>query len=731
MDDTTAVDLSMNLVHKGQDETALRASLLPLLRALTNSSTIDQIYPILKEIKSIISSMPPEPQIMLTTQEVQQLTKKIELDATYFNLFGITRNLDSHVYQFDLNIRKFLISLSLNIANTETDNSGERKAELAFDLADLDSDGSISFRDLTEMMAGFNSFNGLCFDEDSIKKVCMHVYKQINYTTEEQDISKKTFVEFISNLRRESFHEKRAPEKKAQKPAGFWGKVGSALSIERSSLPAFFCWMILNLCASAYYWTQDRFGFYQRSITRQMAGQINLNSTILLLTISKNFQRAVHHTSLRKVFPIHKMVAYHRFLALYILVTGTIHTIFHLGGTFPRIASMTLDELNEKVAYHQLTGVPTYTWLVFHSIPGWSGICLEILMIVLVVMTIAKIRHKKFEAFWYSHHLYIAIYVLLAIHGMQELAAPHIFQFFFAVPGAIFIFEKLAKLYRYFVNRGRAISIRLLSSGVIELVVPRPSSFDYRSGQYCSLNIPRIRFFQWHPFTISSSPTQNNITFHISPVGDWTNELAELAKANLTGNDLPTVIMDGPFGTPTEQFNDYKNVMLICSGVGATPFASVLRELLHRVQNDKENLKIETLDFYWVNRKSSQLTWLVTLFQGLLREQFGMGSNFMKINLYFTGEAAMRTDFRSLFLWNAIEQLKKRGELKAHCYCSNVYTGRPQWDKIFKEKSEANDGATEIGVFLCGNKAMGAEVEEKCKKYSTNLKTFKFKEEVF
>ena len=722
MDTETAVDISMALVSDG---TAVRAPLLSLLSSLsTQNSSVDKMQPLLKEIKAII---PHDPKIMATSFEIQQLAKKIELDSAFYNLFGITRTMDHKNFDYILDIRKYLLSLSLNLANTEADKSGERKAELAFDLADLDSDGLISFEELEEMMIGFNSFNGLCFDAESIKKVCMHVYRQLKPS---DDISKAAFVEFIVGLRRESMGGKKNAVKAPEGPPGFWKKLGSYFEIEKTSITCFVFWIILNMCVSAYYVTQDRFGFYQRTITRQMAGQINLNSALLLLTISKNFQRVVHQTFLRYVFPIHKNLTFHRFIGIYILITGTIHSIFHLGGTFPRIASMTLEELNDKVAYHQLSGVPTYSWLVFKSIPGYTGIPLMILMPIMVFTAMEKVRRKNFEAFWYTHHLYFIIYILLAIHGAQELAAPHIFHYFFAVPGLIFFFEKFSKLYRYFVNRGRAVSIRLLASGVIELVIPRPSSFSYRSGQYASLNIPQIRKLQWHPFTLSSSPTQNNLTFHISPAGDWTNQLAEMAKADLTGNDLPLVIIDGPFGTPTEQFSDYKNAMLICSGVGATPFASVLRELLHRVQNDKQNLNIETLDFYWVNRSSNQLTWLVTLFQGLLREQFGLGSNFMKINLYFTGEAAMRTDFRSLFLWNAIEELKRRGELKPHCYCSNVYTGRPNWDKIFKAKSEADDGITEVGVFLCGNKAMGAEVLENCKKYSKK-KIFKFKEEVF
>ena len=732
--DSSLFDITIPLDSFGKEQKSVHASLFPLLVSLTHKSDdLDQDFRTLLEIKKIVSTMITEPFLKIKSQELRQLTKKMELDVTFYDLFGITRLNSQKATVYRLDVKKFLLGTSLNIANDkEGDDNHERKAELAFEFADLDGDGFISFQDLREMMVGFNSFNGLCFDDESITKICSYVYSQmINCPSREELISKLAFTGFILALRRRETMVQKSPKKKREESSSAWQKLCNYISTERNAIICFIALMLMNAGVSAYYFTQDRFGFPARSVTRQMAGQINLNSALLLLTISKNFQTFIHQTFLRRFFLIHKNIKFHRYIATWIFITGIIHSIFHLAGTFPYIASLTLDELNEKVAYHPpLTVVPTYKWLLLSSIPGKTGLVLMVLMFFIAVTIFEKIRRKNYEVFWYTHHLYIAIYFFLAVHGSQELAAKQIFQYFFAVPGVIFVLEKLSKLYRIFAYKNRAISINLLSSGIVELVIPRPRYFTYRSGQYASVNIPDIRRLQWHAFTISSSPIQQDIiSFHISPVGNWTNKLAEMAKMNLTGDQLPAVLIDGPFGTPSEQFHDYKNIMLICSGIGATPFASVLRELLHRVKTDTNGLMIQSLDFCWVNRKSSQLTWLVTIFQSLLKEQFALGSTFLKINLYFTGDSEKR-DFRSLFLWDAIETLKKKGELKKHCYCSNVYSGRPDWNSIFKQKSEQEDGASEIGVFLCGNKAMAADVLTQCKKYSTN-KTFKFKNEVF
>lgn len=92
------------------------------------------------------------------------------------------------------------------------------------------------------------------------------------------------------------------------------------------------------------------------------------------------------------------------------------------------------------------------------------------------------------------------------------------------------------------------------------------------------LNVPEISYFQWHPFTISSSPKFDDyISVHIRQAGDWTCALgdrlgctqalaAQLTKDAKRGSDveygtgefidvtkmgsnmsLPAIRVDGPY----------------------------------------------------------------------------------------------------------------------------------------------------------------------------------------
>lgn len=65
-----------------------------------------------------------------------------------------------------------------------------------------------------------------------------------------------------------------------------------------------------------------------------------------------------------------------------------------------------------------------------------------------------------------------------------------------------------------------------MPSKVTHLVIKRPSHFYFRPGDYVFVNIPAIAKYEWHPFTLSSAPEQEDYMWlHIRGVGEWTNRL--------------------------------------------------------------------------------------------------------------------------------------------------------------------------------------------------------------
>lgn len=95
----------------------------------------------------------------------------------------------------------------------------------------------------------------------------------------------------------------------------------------------------------------------------------------------------------------------------------------------------------------------------------------------------------------------------------------------------------------------------------------------------------------------ASAPEEDYISVHIRVVGDFTTALAktvgcefdsdkskevDVAGGKVVGTNinpplnrvLPRIMIDGPFGSASEDFLNYETVLLVGAGIGVTPFAS-------------------------------------------------------------------------------------------------------------------------------------------------------------
>lgn len=90
-----------------------------------------------------------------------------------------------------------------------------------------------------------------------------------------------------------------------------------------------------------------------------------------------------------------------------------------------------------------------------------------------------------------------------------------------------------------------------------------------------------------------SAPEEDYISVHIRVVGDFTSALAKALGCDFDSKGakdsekaggvvvpppinrvLPRVMVDGPFGSASEDFLKFETVLLVGAGIGVTPFAS-------------------------------------------------------------------------------------------------------------------------------------------------------------
>ena len=203
------------------------------------------------------------------------------------------------------------------------------------------------------------------------------------------------------------------------------------------------------------------------------------------------------------------------------------------------------------------------------------------------------------------------------------------------------------------------------------------------------------------------------------------------------------VFVDGPFGSPSSNIYRAEHAVLIGTGIGVTPFASILQSIIHRYLEIKRTcpncnyswtseintsmFKLRKVDFIWINREHKSFEWFVSLLSQLeaeQREQGGEMSDFLEMHMYVTS-ALQRTDIKAVALQMALDILHKKEDkdlltgLKAR-----TNPGRPNWDKVFTRICEENRG--KVTIFYCGNPHLAKTLKAKCAGFG-----FNFRKEVF
>jgi NAD(P)H-flavin reductase len=124
----------------------------------------------------------------------------------------------------------------------------------------------------------------------------------------------------------------------------------------------------------------------------------------------------------------------------------------------------------------------------------------------------------------------------------------------------VFLVERLT---REIVGRETTAISKIIQhpSMTMEVQIKKPSC-KTKAGQYVFICCPEISPFEWHPFTLTSSPHEDFIGVHIRIVGDWTEKFARRCGYNFDDdsspsqlNSLPYLMVDGSYGYATSLFN--------------------------------------------------------------------------------------------------------------------------------------------------------------------------------
>ncbi len=147
--------------------------------------------------------------------------------------------------------------------------------------------------------------------------------------------------------------------------------------------------------------------------------------------------------------------------------------------------------------------------------------------------------------------------------------------------------------------------------------------------------------------------------------------------------------LDGPFGAPASNIFRASHAVLIATGIGVTPFSSILQSIMYRYLASRQQcpscghkyhnegggggrggggrmFSLRKVDFFWINRDQKSFEWFVSLLDNVEKELTKDGcaddrGRFLSFHLYITG-ALQSSDMRAVGLRVAMDIVHKKAK---------------------------------------------------------------------
>lgn len=584
----------------------------------------------------------------------------------------------------------------IEFAKILIDGSPDEKLRIVFDLHDLNGDGTIDLQELTHILDRSLNEHRLEIPPEKLDALSDALFRSVD-TDGSGSIS---FAEFKASI---DAHP--ALKEQMVASASTWLKLPQRIPSDRRkggrALQALADlaerlwdndrpWLVLLLLyAIGNVWmfrqgalAEQALGSDIFTVTAQGAAEaLKLNGAVILVSMLRHSLTFLRRTAVGPYLPLDRAIDFHKVVGH----VSFILALVHVGGYIATYESMVdPDFFTRDLIYGEL----------FASQVGWSGLTLIGIFLVVWVCSLSFVRRLGlFELFYVTHRLFWLWFAFFLIHVPD-------FWMWVVVPGAIFLIEQAVRL-----MRGRRPSelstLDAMPSDVTRLRLARPEWFEYEAGEYVFLKHPAISRREWHPFTVTSNPEdKENLELHVRSVGTWTRRLNRIASRDPGDRpeDWRKVFLDGPYGSPASDIFDSRVPVLIGAGIGVTPFASILRSILHRRRAaDPGTMDLQKVYFIWMNRDQQAFEWFIHLMAEL--EDDPETRDLIDLRVYLTG---LRAELKSASLTVAMEVYhRETGRDLLTGLHAPTRLSRPNWRDVFTEIRAAHPD-TGVDVFYCG-----------------------------
>ncbi|KAI4092666.1 MAG: hypothetical protein LQ348_001972 [Seirophora lacunosa] len=490
---------------------------------------------------------------------------------------------------------------------------------------------------------------------------------------------------------------------------------------------------------------------------------LSVDGAIIVLPMCKNILRWIRPKI--RWLPLDESQWFHRQVAYSLLFWTIVHVAAHYVNFFNVERSQIRKESAVEIHYTQVGGI--------------TGHVMLLCMLLMFTTAHAKIRQQSYETFWYTHHLFVPFLLALYTHatGCFVRDTPKPYSPFAGSPfwnhcigyegwrweligGGLYLIERV---YREIRSRQPAKITKIVRHpyDAIEIQFSKPS-MKYKPGQWLMINLPSVSTTQWHPFTITSCPFDPYVSVHVRQVGDWTRDLGdalgcgpaqskELDTLDPSGvyeialqnhQTMPSIRIDGPYGAPAEDVFDNEIAVLIGTGIGITPWASILKNIWHLRAGPNPPTRLRRVEFIWVCKDTSSFEWFQALLSSLEQQSqdaasySGSGPEFLRIHTYLTQRLDMDTT-TNIYLNSVGTAKDPLTELR-----TRTNFGRPDFKRLFGAMRDGIiDGnyigglegslKTDVGVYFCGPNNAARDIKRAAKEANGGEVRFRFWKEHF
>lgn len=414
----------------------------------------------------------------------------------------------------------------------------------------------------------------------------------------------------------------------------------------------------------------------------------------------------------------------------------------------------------------------------YTQVGGITGHVMLFCMLMMFTTAHVRIRQQSYETFWYTHHLFVPFLLALYTHAtgcfVRDTKLPY--SPFAGSPfwnhclgyegwrwelwgGGLYLIERI---YREIQSRRPTRIHKVIRHpyDALEIQFIKPS-MKYKAGQWLLLNVPSVSTTQWHPFTITSCPFDPYVSIHVRQVGDWTRALGDALGAGPSqakefdgldlmgiyeialqnGQEMPAIRIDGPYGAPAEDVFDNEIAVLIGTGIGVTPWASILKNIWHLRAGPNPPRRLRRVEFIWVCKDTSSFEWFQNLLSSLEAQSMeaaagsGAGPEFLRIHTYLTQRLDVDTT-ANIYLNSVGMDLDPLTALS-----SRTNFGRPDFKKLFSAMRDGIlDGSymnglkgeeANVGVYFCGPNNAARDIRIAAGEVTSNDVRFRFWKEHF